>query len=673
MPLLFLFNLIKMLKSKQPFIYLIVLFLFSGAFISCEEEQQPDELGLLQLKSIRIGTIDLTEGELTEGAPFDKGLVIEFTDPLDRSSAEENISISTDEGIVSLNFSYLNEDKTISALPENDFQNNTVYTITLSPILSANNKEFPGATYQFQTQQGEMKLLSAEVDGISLQTNNRIDNISLNPEIILAFDQNLNPETDFSDFISIINKGARLPLSFNLSEDQKTLQIQSQEEARDLVRYNFSISNNLPSENEFQFSGFDKTFYTQLDSTFKFDEISDDALLTKIQEQTFKYFWDFAHPNSGLARERNTSGDLVTIGGSGFGVMAIMVGIERGFITRQQGVDRWEKIVNFLATADRFHGVWPHWMNGNTGNTIPFSELDDGADLVETAFMIQGLLAVRQYLDQSNAQELAIINQITTLWEEVEWDWFTKGGEDVLYWHWSPENEWAMNLPIRGWNESLIIYVLAASSPTHPIEKSVYDAGWARNGGIVNGNSSYGISMPLGEDRGGPLFFAHYSFLGLDPRNLQDQYANYWEQNQAHSLINQAYCIDNPNNFVGYSEACWGLTASDNHQGYSAHSPGNDLGVITPTAAISSIPYSPEESMKAIKYFYYLLGDRLWGEFGFYDAFNVTQDWYANSYLAIDQGPIICMIENHRTALIWDNFMQDPDVQKGLSDLGFTF
>lgn len=353
--------------------------------------------------------------------------------------------------------------------------------------------------------------------------------------------------------------------------------------------------------------------------------------------------------------------------------MAIIVGIERGFITRQEGIDRFEKIVNFLENADRFHGVWPHWMNGNTGATIPFSDLDDGADLVETAFMIQGLLAVRQYLNGTNTQELNIINQITTLWEEVEWDWFTKGGEDVLYWHWSPQNEWAMDLPIRGWNESLIIYVLAASSPTHPIEKSVYDAGWARNGGIVNGNSSYGISMPLGEDRGGPLFFAHYSFMGLDPRNLQDQYANYWEQNQAHSLINQAYCIDNPNNFVGYSEACWGLTASDNHEGYSAHSPGNDLGVITPTAAISSIPYSPVESMKAIKHFYYLLGDRLWGEYGFYDAFNVTQDWYADSYLAIDQGPIITMIENHRTALIWDIFMQDPDVQKGLTDLGFTY
>ena len=664
-----------MLKLTKHLFSLILVLLLTGTIFSCQEdpEQEPDDLGLLQLSSIRLGTFNLVAGELTEGAPFDKGLVIEFTDPLDRNSAEENITVSTDEGNVDLTFSYLNEDKSISALPENDFQNNAIYTVTIDAVLSTNNKEFPGATYQFQTLQGEFQLLSAEVNGISLQTSNRIDNISLTQEITLAFDQTLDPNTNFDDFISLINKGARLPLNYNLSEDQKTLQIQSQEEARDLVKYDFRISENFKSEDEFRFDGFSKNFYTQLDSTYKFDEISDDALLTKIQSQTFKYFWDFAHPNSGLARERNTSGDLVTIGGSGFGLMAIIVGIERGFITRQQGVERFDKIVNFLSEADRFHGVWPHWMNGNTGNTIAFSDLDDGADLVETAFMIQGLLAVRQYLNEANTQELAIINQITTLWEEVEWDWFTKGGEDVLYWHWSPQNEWAINLPIRGWNESLIIYVLAASSPTHPIEKSVYDAGWARNGGIVNGNSTYGISMPVGEDRGGPLFFAHYSFLGLDPRNLQDQYANYWEQNQAHSLVNQAYCIANPNNFVGYSEAAWGLTASDNHQGYSAHSPSNDLGVITPTAAISSIPYTPEESMKAIRHFYYLMGDRLWGEYGFYDAFNVTQDWYADSYLAIDQGPIITMIENHRTALIWDIFMQDPDVQAGLNDLGFTF
>ncbi len=662
--------LLKKKNLSKILLFIPALFLL----ISCKEDPEDEVVkGILQLSSVRVGTVDLRQDDLVENAPFDKGLVITFSEALNRESAEENISISNDSGELNLSFTYFSEGRAITVIPEGNFQNNTLYTVEISTIQSINNNEFPGATYQFRTRQGEMTLLRAEINDISLKSTNRITQIPLQPEITLEFDQNLNTDTDFSDFISISNKGNQLQLDFELTEDQKTLKVLTANEAGDLLRYNVNISSNLKSVDNFTFSGFSKEFYTQLDSTFKFPEISDEALLTKVQEQTFKYFWDFAHPNSGLTRERNTSGNTVTIGGSGFGLMAIMVGVERNFISRAEAINRYEKIVNFLTDADRFHGVWPHWMNGNTGATIAFSQYDNGADLVETAFMIQGLLAVRQYLNEGNAQELAIIDKITTLWEEVEWDWFTKGEEDILYWHWSPNYEWQINLPIRGWNESLIIYVLAASSPTHPIEKSVYDAGWARNGDMVNGTESYGISMPVGSNRGGPLFFAHYSFIGLNPTNLEDQYANYWDQNTAHSLINQAYCIQNPKNFVGYSEACWGLTASDNHEGYSAHSPDNDLGVITPTAAISSIPYTPEESMKAIRHFYYLMGDRLWGEYGFYDAFNITQDWYANSYLAIDQGPIITMIENHRTGLIWNYFMQDTDVQNGLTELGFTY
>ena len=255
----------------------------------------------------------------------------------------------------------------------------------------------------------------------------------------------------------------------------------------------------------------------------------------------------------------------------------------------------------------------------------------------------------------------------------MEWDWFTRGGEEVLYWHWSPEFDWEMNHAIRGHNETLITYVLAASSPTHSIDSSVYHKGYARNGEIVNGVDYYGIKLPLGEELGGPLFFSHYSFLGLDPRNLSDRYANYWEQNVNHSLINRQYCIENPNNFEGYGADCWGLTASDNHQFYGAHSPTNDLGVITPTAAVSSIPYTPEQSLQAIRHFYYELGDRLWGDYGFYDAFNQSQKWWTDSYLAIDQGPIVIMIENYRTGLLWDLFMSAPEVGEGLQKLGFSF
>jgi hypothetical protein len=402
-------------------------------------------------------------------------------------------------------------------------------------------------------------------------------------------------------------------------------------------------------------------------------QLTDEKLLDLVQQQTFKYFYDFAHPASGMALERNTSGDIVTSGGSGFGVMALIVGMERGFITRQDGLMQVGKILDFLETCDRFHGVWPHWLNGATGEVVPFSPKDDGADLVETTFLVQGLITLRQYLNEEEASENALITRINDLWRQVEWDWFTRGGQEVLYWHWSPDFAWEMNHAIRGHNETLIVYVLAASSPTHAIDSLVYHRGYARNGDIVNGADYFGINLPLGENFGGPLFFSHYSFLGLDPRNLEDLYANYWEQNVNHSLINRQHCIQNPNSFIGYSPNCWGLTASDNHQGYSAHSPINDLGVITPTAAISSIPYTPAHSLQAIRHFYYEYGDSLWGEYGFHDAFNLSENWWASSYLAIDQGPIVVMIENYRTGLLWDLFMSAPEVQQGLIKLSFSF
>jgi len=409
-----------------------------------------------------------------------------------------------------------------------------------------------------------------------------------------------------------------------------------------------------------------------VDDTDKFPRITDEELLTKVQQQTFKYFYDFGHPNSGMARERNSSGDLVTSGGTGFGVMALITGVSRNFITRSEGLQRVQKIVGFLKTAERFHGAYPHWLDGNTGKVIPFSLKDNGGDLVETALLMQGLLTARQYFNGADPGEISLRNDISTLYEEVEWDWYRKDNGNVLYWHWSPNYNWEMNLPVRGWNEAMIVYVLAASSPTHSIPKSVYDNGWAQSGGIKNGNMYYGIKLPLGEPNGGPLFFAHYSFLGINPRGLTDAYANYEEQTKAHALINYYYCKANPLNYTGYSENCWGLTASDVPNGYNASSPNNDKGVIAPTAALSSFPYTPAESMQALKYFYYKLGDKLFKEYGFIDAFSQQQQWYATSTLAIDQGPIIIMIENHRTKLLWNLFMSAPEIKTGLKALGFT-
>lgn len=403
--------------------------------------------------------------------------------------------------------------------------------------------------------------------------------------------------------------------------------------------------------------------------------LSDSALLDTVQKQTFKYFWDFAHPVSGLSRERSNIAayghEVVTIGGSGFGVMCIIVATERGWITRKQACDRLLKMLTFLQKSDRFHGMFPHWLNGATGKTRAFSENDNGADIVESAYLFQGLLAAKEYFNASSKNEKQIRKIVTQLWNEADWQWFTRGGEKVLYWHWSPNKGWAMNHKITGYNECLITYVLAASSKTHGIEADVYHEGWAGGQDFINGKEFYGITLPLGFDYGGPLFFAHYSFLGLDPRGLKDRYADYWEQNRNHTLINRRYCIQNPKNFKGYGEDCWGLTASDNQLGYGAQSPTNDIGVITPTAALSSMPYTPEYSMHAMRHFFEDLGDKIWTQYGFADAFNETEKWYANSHLAIDQGPIVVMIENYRSGLLWKLFMKNKDVLAGLRKLGF--
>ncbi|MBA2329214.1 MAG: beta-glucosidase [Flavisolibacter sp.] len=411
----------------------------------------------------------------------------------------------------------------------------------------------------------------------------------------------------------------------------------------------------------------------------EFQQIYDD-----VQRTTFQYFWDGAEPNSGLARERfhvdniypQNDKHVVTSGGGGFGVMAILVGIERGFITKQKGIERFEKILTFLETADRFHGAWPHWWNGETGKVMPFSKRDDGGDLVETSFMIQGLLTVRQYFKDGDAREKSIASRIDKLWKEVDFNWY-RNGKNVLYWHWSPNFGWEMNFPVTGYNECLIMYILAASSPTHGVPAEVYHEGWARSGNIKDTITTYGHTLTLEHNEapkyGGPLFWAHYSFLGLDPRGLKDRYADYWENNINHTLINRAWCIENPLNYKGYGPQNWGLTSSYSMRGYAGHAPGEkrDLGVIAPTAALSSMPYTPQQSMAAMKHWYTNMKDSLYGPYGFYDAFSETANWFPKRYLAIDQGPIVVMMENYRSGLLWNLFMSSPEIQEGLKKLGF--
>lgn len=500
--------------------------------------------------------------------------------------------------------------------------------------------------------------------------------VSLNPTIRLGFTNKINRST-VSGGISLKNaSGSAIALTTSYQNGDSTLVITTPA-LTPLTKYNLSLTAILTSVSN---ASIDPpvvtTFVTSIDSSDKFPQITDNALLDKVQQQTFKYFWDFGHPVSGMARERNSSGDIVTTGGTGFGIMAIVTAVSRGFITRPEGAARVLKIADFLTTkCMTYHGAFAHWINGSTGATIPFSTDDNGGDLVETSLLLEGLITARQFFSTPDATEADLRSKINSIYAGVEWNWYRQNNQNVLYWHWSPDKSWVINQQITGWNEALIVYVLAASAPlqANRIPKIVYDNGWARNGSIRNNNVFFGYQLPLGPDLGGPLFFEYYSFMGINPNGLIDTYADYKIQATNHTKINYEYCKANPKQWYGYSNLCWGITASDVPSGYNANAPGpNDVGVISPTAAISSMPYSPAESMNALKFFYYKLGDKLWGGYGFYDAFKLNDPWFANSTLAIDQGPIIVMIENYRTGLIWSKFVEAPEIKSGMTALGFT-
>jgi len=506
---------------------------------------------------------------------------------------------------------------------------------------------------------------------------NSFINFNVNNKPVLKF--NFSAPIDKTTVTTAVtfkgSDGSSVQLNYTYENNDSIVVIQPVSTLLPITSYSIKVDTSLHSTAHLSLNkAVNVILSTSIDSTDKFPQISDSALLDLVQQQTFKYFYDFGHPVSGMARERNSDLQTVTTGGSGFGVMALIVGVQRNFITRALALARIDTIVNFLTNkAHRYHGAFPHWMDGTTGATIPFSTQDDGADLVETSYMMQGLLTARQFFNTADPTEVTLRNNINNLWNAVEWNWFRQNGQNVLYWHWSPDYNFSTNQQIGGWDEAMIVYALAASSTvdSNRIPKIVYDHGWALDGNMKNGRSFYGITLPLGPDYGGPLFFAHYSFLGINPANLTDAYANYWTQDTAHSMINYTYCVTNPQHFNGYSSACWGLTASDESGGYSAHSPTNDDGVISPTAAISSLPYTPVQSLNALHFFYYKLGDKIWGQYGFVDAFNLSNVWFANSYLAIDQGPEIIMIENYRSGLLWNLFMSCPEVKTGMKSLGF--
>ncbi len=425
--------------------------------------------------------------------------------------------------------------------------------------------------------------------------------------------------------------------------------------------------------------------------------LSDEDLLETVQRQTFRYFWHYAHPNSGMTRERSNTvkadfyldfineadgepnlsrgtfgPEACAVGGTGFGLLATIVAVERRWISREAALERLIQIVDFLANAESYHGIYPHFINGGTGKAIAFDRLDDGADVVETSYLMMGLLSARAYFNENTVKERYLVKRINEMWNAANWSWHVNS-DNRLLWHWSPRNGFDRNFPVKGWNEALITYIISASSSLHPITRGVYEKTWVGTRNWRNGKSYYGYNLPLGNSNGGgPLFFSQYTFMGVDPNNLTDDHGiDYAEQTRNHTLINRAYSIDNPKKYKGYGEKNWGLTAGDSVKGYVAHSPEDDRGVIQPTAALSSMPYTPSFSMQALRYFYEEKGEKLWTNYGFLDGFSEQFEWYARSHLAIDQGPIVVMIENYRSGLLWKIFMNIPEIQHGMKQLGF--
>lgn len=398
-------------------------------------------------------------------------------------------------------------------------------------------------------------------------------------------------------------------------------------------------------------------------------------VLDELHHRTVDYFWNTgidggSDANSGMAGEGADRRNALASGGTGFAVMTIISGVHRGWINRDEAALRMQILVRFLGKADRFKGAWSHWMDPN-GKAIAWGGRK-GGDLLETSLLMQGLLMVRQYFDGGNAVETEVRDSINSFYSTIQFSNFTNGSGS-LHWSWYPSQNGSgefYELAIGGYNEALIAYILAMGAPNYSIPGSMYKTGWYKNGSIVSSKNNYGYPTSVSDPFYQPMFLSHYSMLSFDPQKMQDDHMFFWDHSVKHAMINRHYCVYEASS-MGYNERIWGLTASYSIEGYAAHSPANDLGVIAPTAALSSIPFTPYYSMQVL-FGLKELNPEMYGSFGFYDAFSPITGWQSHRYLAIDQGPIAPMIENYRSGLLWNLFMQIPEIQKGLSAAGIS-
>lgn len=413
----------------------------------------------------------------------------------------------------------------------------------------------------------------------------------------------------------------------------------------------------------------------------------DEAVLDDIQRRHFKYFWELTNSVNGLVPDRanpanNTAAS--SIAATGFGLTAYIVGVERGFITRQQAAERTLTTLRFFADAPQssastdvtgYKGFFYHFLNRDTGYR---DKADTELSTIDTALLLAGVLSSQSYFDGDNETETEIRELADRLYRAVEWKWAMNGGSKMTM-GWSPENGFLPHV-WSGYNEAMILYILAFGSPD--ASKKIDGSIWNNWTATYHWDKFHGYDMV----NFSPLFGHQYSHIWVDFKGIRDSYMrgkalDYFENSRRATMSNRAYCIANPKGFKGYGENIWGLTASDGpggyfgKEGYYARGASAlwiyDDGTIAPTAAGGSFPFTPEESYNALTAMKKYNGGVLWTQYGFWDAFNPQVDWVAEWWLGIDQGPILIMIENYRTGLVWNLMKKNPYIASGLKAAGF--
>ncbi|MDM7914397.1 MAG: glucoamylase family protein, partial [Candidatus Eisenbacteria bacterium] len=403
--------------------------------------------------------------------------------------------------------------------------------------------------------------------------------------------------------------------------------------------------------------------------------LTNEALLDTLQRTAFDFFWNEANPANGLIKDRSTPGSACSIASVGFGLSAILIGIDHGWITRDEGRAR------ILTTLETFwngpQGTAPDGMIGYKGLFYHFLDMNTATrtwdcelSTIDSALLFAGILDAREYFTTDDPVDVQVRTLADSLYYRADWNFFRNGNPGILM-GWRPGTGFAGFGQWVGYNEAMILYILAIGSPTHPVPASSWNT-WTSG---YHWQTQYGYTYVIFP----PLFGHQYSHCWIDFRYIQDAHMRgrgitYFENSRRATLAQRNYCIANPFGHIGYGANLWGITACDGPDGYAAHGappPQNDDGTIAPTAPAGSIPFTPDESLAVLQNLYDNYRAMLWGPYGFRDAFNLDRGWWDTDYIGIDQGPIVLMIENYRTGAVWERIERNGDVQWGLHLAGF--